>query len=214
MKLTFPITLVTFAFFLLKIMGLGHKIIQETVSLSLSDVATFFSLLIAGNHTKCVHTCRWNTQSAKKVVTCIFRCRILVVKFGIGRLVHKICSKIQLLGAQTQTCHNYWVHKHRHVTIIGCTNTDLSQLLGAQTQTCHNYWVIFIKMSTDTIIFIDKLNWIFSIVCIVFPILIKWDSEWVISKFNGTSTPKGLYSAQTGLNCQVTSWKKVQQWTR
>ena len=31
---------------------------------------------------------------------------------------------------------------------------------------------------------------------------------WVISKFNGTSTPKGSYSAKTGLNCQVTSWKK------
>ncbi len=33
-------------------------------------------------------------------------------------------------------------------------------------------------------------------------------SEWVISKFNGTSTPKGSHSARTGLNCQVTSWKK------
>ncbi len=33
-------------------------------------------------------------------------------------------------------------------------------------------------------------------------------SEWVISKFNGTSTPKGSYSAKAGLNCQVTSWKK------
>ncbi len=37
---------------------------------------------------------------------------------------------------------------------------------------------------------------------------------WVISKFNGTSTPKGSSSAKTGLNCQVTSLKKVQQWTR
>ncbi len=36
---------------------------------------------------------------------------------------------------------------------------------------------------------------------------IQW-SEWVISKFNGTSTPKGSYCAKTGLNCQVTSWKK------
>ncbi len=62
---------------------------------------------------------------------------------------------------------------------------------------------------------------------------------WVISKFNGTSTPKGSYSTKTCVKlpyesklestrkerysqmsakskpkCQVTSWKKVQQWTR
>ena len=30
----------------------------------------------------------------------------------------------------------------------------------------------------------------------------------MISKFNGTSTPKGSYSAKTGLNYQVTSSKK------
>ncbi len=29
----------------------------------------------------------------------------------------------------------------------------------------------------------------------------KGVSEWVISKFNGTSTPKGSYSAKTGVNC-------------
>ncbi len=34
------------------------------------------------------------------------------------------------------------------------------------------------------------------------------ECERVISKFNGTSTPKRPYSAKTGLNSQVTSWKK------
>ncbi len=28
-------------------------------------------------------------------------------------------------------------------------------------------------------------------------------SEWLISKFNGTSTPKGSYSAKTGVNCPM-----------
>ncbi len=30
-----------------------------------------------------------------------------------------------------------------------------------------------------------------------------WVSEWVISKFNGTSTPKGSYSAKTVVNCPM-----------
>ncbi len=36
----------------------------------------------------------------------------------------------------------------------------------------------------------------------------RTSKESVISKFNGISTPKGSYSAKTGLNCQVTSWKR------
>ncbi len=32
---------------------------------------------------------------------------------------------------------------------------------------------------------------------------IGWVSEWVISKFNGTSTPKGSYSAKTGVNYPI-----------
>ncbi len=30
-----------------------------------------------------------------------------------------------------------------------------------------------------------------------------WPHRWVISKFNGTSTPKGPYQAKTGVNCTV-----------
>ncbi len=42
-------------------------------------------------------------------------------------------------------------------------------------------------------------------------LLSAFNHSWslsVISKFNGTSTPKKSYSAKTGLICQVTSWTK------
>ena len=44
-------------------------------------------------------------------------------------------------------------------------------------------------------------------------------SEWVISKFNGTSTPKRSYSAKTGLNClgtcpPILTWIQAAVWEK